>query len=124
MDGIGDPPFWRRFWTNRVNTFLDASYIIPRRAAYGSRCGLPKPKPRTEQIFFVGACNVPLEVLDPALTRPGRMGRHVWFRTPTKQDRLDVFNLYIDKVAHETDLDTRQAPGRARAHHERLLARR
>ena len=36
------------------------------------------------------------------------MGRHVWFRTPTKQDRLDVFDLYIDKVAHEPDLDTPQ----------------
>jgi len=105
MDGIGDPPFWRRFWTNRVNTFLDASYIIPRRLGKGS-LRLPKPKPRTEQIFFVGACNVPLEVLDPALTRPGRMGRHVWFRTPTKQDRLDVFNLYLGKVDHEPELDT------------------
>ena len=105
MDGIGDPPFWRRFWTNRVNTFLDASYIIPRRLRTVS-LRLPKPKPRTEQIFFVGACNVPLEVLDPALTRPGRMGRHVWFRTPTKQDRLDVFNLYLGKVDHETELDT------------------
>ena len=36
------------------------------------------------------------------------MGRHVWFRTPTKQDRLDVFDLYITKVAHEPDLDTPQ----------------
>jgi ATP-dependent Zn protease len=36
------------------------------------------------------------------------MGRHVWFRTPTKQDRLDVFDLYIDKVAHEAELDTPQ----------------
>ena len=45
-------------------------------------------------------------MLDPALTRPGRMGRHVWFRTPTKQDRLDVFNLYLGKVAHEAELDT------------------
>jgi ATP-dependent Zn protease len=36
------------------------------------------------------------------------MGRHVWFRTPTKQDRLDVFDLYITKVAHEADLDTPQ----------------
>ncbi len=105
MDGIGDPPFWRRFWTNRLNTFLDATYIIPRRLGKAS-ARLPKPKPRTEQIFFVGACNVPLEVLDPALTRPGRMGRHVWFRTPTKQDRLDVFNLYLGKVDHEPDLDT------------------
>jgi ATP-dependent Zn protease len=34
------------------------------------------------------------------------MGRHVWFRTPTKQDRLDVFDLYITKVSHEADLDT------------------
>ena len=34
------------------------------------------------------------------------MGRHVWFRTPTKQDRLDVFDLYITRVAHEPDLDT------------------
>jgi ATP-dependent Zn protease len=105
MDGIGDPPFWRRFWTNRVNTFLDASYIVPRRLKAAS-LRLPKPKPRTEQIFFVGACNVPLEVLDPALTRPGRMGRHVWFRTPTKQDRLDVFNLYLGKVDHDAELDT------------------
>ena len=49
---------------------------------------------------------MPIERLDPALIRPGRMGRHVWFRTPTKQDRLDVFDLYIDKVGHEPELDT------------------
>ena len=121
MDGIGDPPFWRRFWTNRINTFLDASYVVPRRVGE-RRCGCRARKPRTEQIFFVGACNVPLEVLDPALTRPGRMGRHVWFRTPTKQDRLDVFNLYLGKVAHDPELDTDEAPRGARADHERLLA--
>ena len=23
------------------------------------------------------------------------MGRHVWFRTPTKHDRLDIFDLYL-----------------------------
>jgi ATP-dependent Zn protease len=34
------------------------------------------------------------------------MGRHVWFRTPTKRDRLDVFDLYINKVDHDADLDT------------------
>ena len=105
MDGIGDPPFWRRFWTNRLNTWADASYILPRQIGSKS-LRFPRPKPRQEQIFFIGACNVPLEVLDPALIRPGRMGRHVWFRTPTRQDRLDIFNLYINKVAHEEDLDT------------------
>ena len=44
--------------------------------------------------------------LDPALTRPGRMGRHVWFRTPTKDDRKDIFDLYLGKVDHDPDLDT------------------
>jgi ATP-dependent Zn protease len=45
-------------------------------------------------------------VLDPALTRPGRMGRYVWLRTPTKKDRLDIFDLYLGKVAHDPELDT------------------
>ncbi len=67
---------------------------------------IPPPRPRGDQIYFIGATNVPLEVLDPALTRPGRMGRHIWFRTPTQRDRLDVFDLYIRKVAHEPDLDS------------------
>ena len=34
------------------------------------------------------------------------MGRHVWFRTPTKEDRKDIFDLYLDRVAHDLDLDT------------------
>jgi len=104
MDGIGDPPFWRRFWTNRINTLLDASYVVPARIG-GVPLRLPRPRPRSEQIFFVGATNVPIEVLDPALTRPGRMGRHVWFRTPTQRDRQDIFELYLARVAHEPDLD-------------------
>jgi ATP-dependent Zn protease len=105
MDGIDNPPFMKRVFTNRLNTFLDASYIFPRRIKK-IPLRLPPPGPRGDQIYFIGATNVPIDRLDPALIRPGRMGRHVWFRTPTKQDRLDVFDLYIDKVAHEDDLDT------------------
>ena len=33
------------------------------------------------------------------------MGRHIWFRTPTKDDREDIFDLYLDRVTHEADLD-------------------
>jgi cell division protease FtsH len=104
MDGIGNPRFTRKVMTNRINTFLDASYVIPRRIRRRS-LRLPAPRPADEQIYFIGACNVPIEMLDPALIRPGRMGRHVWFRTPTKNDRLDIFNLYIDRVTHDEDLD-------------------
>jgi ATP-dependent Zn protease len=33
------------------------------------------------------------------------MGRHVWFRTPTKEDRKDIFDLYLDRVNHDPELD-------------------
>jgi cell division protease FtsH len=105
MDGIDNPPFFRRFFTNRINSFLDAVYVVPRRVRRIS-LRLPPPRPLGAQIYFIGATNVPFEALDPALTRPGRMGRHVWFRTPTKEDRKDIFDLYLDKVAHEPALDT------------------
>jgi ATP-dependent Zn protease len=105
MDGIDEPPAMRKFFTNRLNTFLDAIFFVPSKVGKIS-LRLPPPRVRPEQIYFIGACNVPIEVLDPALTRPGRMGRHIWFRTPTKDDRLDIFDLYLNKVAHEPNLDT------------------
>jgi cell division protease FtsH len=105
MDGIDNPPFMRRFMTNRVNSFLDAIYVVPRRIGRVS-LRLRPPRPLKAQIYFIGATNVPMDRLDPALTRPGRMGRHVWFRTPTKEDRKDIFDLYLEKVAHDPELDT------------------
>jgi ATP-dependent Zn protease len=107
MDGLDSPPLGRRIVTGSVNTMLDALYFIPSRWR-GHSLRLPPPRPRPEQIYFIGATNVPIEQLDPALTRPGRMGRHVWFRTPTKSDREDIFDLYLGKVSHEPDLDTPQ----------------
>jgi len=174
MDGVDNPPFFRRVTTNKLNSFLDAVFIVPRRV--GKRWGrafgaavtllgalwllncivnvsrgtglvkfavgngaayetiylgmallvilgginawrsasakgtlslrLPTARPTGNQIYFIGATNVPLDRLDPALTRPGRMGRHVGFRTPTKDDRKDIFDLYLGKVAHEPELDS------------------
>jgi ATP-dependent Zn protease len=104
MDGLDSPPLGKRILTNSVNTTLDALYFVPPRFR-GRKLRLPPPRPRNEQIYFIGATNVPIEQLDPALTRPGRMGRHVWFRTPTKADRVDIFDLYLGKVAHEPELD-------------------
>jgi ATP-dependent Zn protease len=104
MDGIDNPPFFKKFFTSKTNALLDGIYIVPRRIGQRS-FRIPAARPRREQIYFIGATNVPVDRLDPALTRPGRMGRHVWFRTPTKQDRLDVLDLYLGKVAHEPELD-------------------
>ena len=109
--------------------YASAVQHVPRRALHrpaaassAARCGCKPPKPRKEEIYFIGACNVPLEALDPALTRPGRMGRHIYFRTPTWEDRRDIFDLYLDKVAHEEDARHAEGARRARPHHQRLLA--
>jgi ATP-dependent Zn protease len=104
MDGVDEPPFVRKHISNRVNTFLDAMYFIPRRIGK-LRLRLKPPRPRPEQVYFIGATNVPIDALDPALVRPGRMGRHIWFRTPTKDDRTDIFDLYLGRVAHDPELD-------------------
>jgi cell division protease FtsH len=104
MDGIDDPPLTKRVLTNRLNTFLDALYVVPRRIGR-LKLRLRPPRPRKEEIYFIGACNVSLDRLDPALTRPGRMGRHIYFRTPNWEDRRDIFDLYLGKVAHEEELD-------------------
>ena len=74
------------------------------------RLRIKPPKPRPEQVYFIGATNVPIEALDPALIRPGRMGRHIWFRTPTKDDRKDIFDLYL---ARSTTTPTSTAPSAA-----------
>jgi ATP-dependent Zn protease len=104
MDGMDSPPVLRKWATKKFNTFLDALYIVPRRI--GKRMlRLHPPRPRPEQVYFIGATNVDINELDPALIRPGRMGRHIWFRTPTADDRKDIFDLYITKVAHDADLD-------------------
>jgi cell division protease FtsH len=103
MDGVDEPSTSKKLFTNRVNTLLDATYIVPRKVN-GHSLRLPAPKPRSEQIYFIGATNVPIERLDPALIRPGRMGRHIWFRTPTKDDRKDIFDLYLEKVDHHPEL--------------------
>ena len=104
MDGIDNPPWMRRTFTSKLNTMLDASFIVPRRVG-NVKLRLPAARPRNDQIYFIGATNVPIDRLDPALIRPGRMGRHVWFRTPTKDDRLDILELYIGKVSHDPELD-------------------
>src|SRR6476469_1257763 len=105
MDGIDNPPFLRRNMTNLANKVLDALYIVPRRIGKVS-LRMPHVRPTGNQIYFIGATNVPMEMLDPALTRPGRMGRHVWFRTPSKHDRLDIFALYLTMFFHDEALTT------------------
>jgi len=62
MDGIDNPPWMRRTFTSKLNTMLDASFIIPRRIG-SARLRLPAARPRNDQIYFIGATNVPIDRL-------------------------------------------------------------
>ena len=58
MDGIDNPPFFRKLYTNRINTFLDAHLHRPE--ADRQAIAPPAPAaPASEQIYFIGATNVP-----------------------------------------------------------------
>src|SRR5205807_1091819 len=110
MDGVDNPGFLKKAFRRFVNLTLDGLFV-PREIRYnGSRIPLrlPQLRPPRYNLFFVGATNRP-SVLDEAVTRPGRFGRIITFRMPTREDRKDIADLYFGKKAHDPDLDT---PGR------------
>ena len=124
MDGIDDPPLMQALHAQRLNTFLDALYFVPQRDRQAAAAAASRRARARRRSTSSAPATCRSSVLDPALTRPGRMGRHIYFRTPTWEDRRDIFDLYLGKVAHDEELDTPAQARRAGAHHQRLLARR
>jgi len=107
MDGIDNPGMIMRQLRGFVNLSLDGLFL-PRVIAFnGTRIQLriPALKAPAYNILFIGATNRP-SVLDEALTRPGRFGRQIVFRLPTRDDRKDIAALYFSKKQHDPALDT------------------
>jgi ATP-dependent metalloprotease FtsH len=48
-------------------------------------------------MMVIGATNNDA-ILDPALMRPGRMDRRIYFESPTPEDRKQLFRYYLKKV--------------------------
>ncbi len=61
-------------------------------------------KPRYHNILLIAATNR-AENLDPALLRPGRFDRRLYFDLPTKQGRRDLIDFFMDRKAHHEQLD-------------------
>jgi ATP-dependent Zn protease len=107
MDGVDNPGFFKKLLRRTVNVTLDGLFL-PRVIAFnGTRIPLrlPQLRPPRYNIFFMGATNRP-QVLDEAVTRPGRFGRTITFRIPTRESRKDIAALYFDKKTHDPDLDS------------------
>ena len=75
-----------------VNTWLPAHRRID------------KPRHVPANILVIGATNRASD-LDPALLRPGRFDRNIYFGLPGRAGRRDIIDYYLSKKAHEADLD-------------------
>ncbi len=107
MDGIDNPGFIVRQLRGLVNLTLDGLFLPRVIGANGSKLSLriaPLKAPNYN-ILFIGATNR-AQVLDEALTRPGRFGRQITFLIPNREARKDIAALYFDKKMHDPELDT------------------
>src|SRR6185436_295644 len=80
MDGIGE-----KSWLEK---FMGRFY-----KAFGR-----KPPERDWHVFYMGSTNRP-DVLDPALTRPGRFDRSVIVDIPDKTGRREIIQYYLNKIS-------------------------
>jgi len=65
---------------------------------------LRKPKAAPANILVIGATNRSAD-LDPALLRPGRFDRSIYFDLPSRAGRREIFDYYLSKKAHDPELD-------------------
>jgi cell division protease FtsH len=65
---------------------------------------LERPAAPDANILVIGATNRAAD-LDPALLRPGRFDRSIYFGLPSRSGRLDIIDYYLGKKAHDRELD-------------------
>jgi cell division protease FtsH len=91
------------------NAWID---VINRYLPDGMR--LKKPVVVPANVLVVGATNRK-DDLDPALVRPGRFDRSIYFGLPGRSARADILAYYLGKKAHDVDLDEHEAVDRVAA---------
>ncbi len=82
----------RGWGIDRMNRFLPPNHQIRKRPPVGSN------------ILVIGATNRAAD-LDPALLRPGRFDRSIYFGLPGRGGRREIIDYYLDKKAHVPELD-------------------
>jgi len=72
-------------------------------------------KPGYHNLLLIAATNRG-DALDPALLRPGRFDRRLYFDVPSKAERRELIDFFLERKAHHQELDEDQA--RERIAHE------
>jgi len=95
MQSFDQPPAGRRMKAkiiSWINGYLPPTWqMTPMRAEYSN-------------ILLIAATNRG-DSLDPALLRPGRFDRRLYFDVPTKQERRELIDFFLVRKAHEDELD-------------------
>ncbi len=95
MQSFDTPPGLQRFFDrlkDLVNSFLPLSRQLKK-----------KPAPY-HNVLLIAATNRG-DVLDPALLRPGRFDRRLYFDLPSHAGRRDLIDYFLHKKAHDPGLD-------------------
>lgn len=82
----------RGWGIDKVNRFLSPAHQLRKNPPIGSN------------ILVIGATNRAAD-LDPALLRPGRFDRSVYFGLPGRGGRREIIDYYLAKKAHVPELD-------------------
>src|SRR5207245_7526856 len=85
--------------TRLVNWVIEmVNRVLPAHAQLRKR---PTP---SANILVIGATNRSAD-LDPALLRPGRFDRSIYFDLPSRAGRREIIDYYLAKKAHAPELD-------------------
>jgi cell division protease FtsH len=108
LQSFDQPPFGQRMRARSVNWIN--RYLPPDKQ-------LANGKPGYNNVLLIAATNR-ADQLDPALLRPGRFDRRLFFDLPTKQARRDLIDFFFERKAHHEQLDHDEA--RERLAHDTL----
>jgi ATP-dependent Zn protease len=78
---------------------------------------LASARPAYSNILLIAATNR-ADSLDPALLRPGRFDRRLYFDVPTKTERRELIDYFLERKAHHEQLDA--GPAREKLAHDTL----
>jgi len=95
MQSFDTPPWGPRFRARMIE-WVNA-YLPPDRRIAAS-------KPTYNNILLIAATNR-ADQLDPALMRPGRFDRRLYFDVPSKNERRELIDFFMDRKQHHAVLD-------------------
>ena len=95
MQSFDDPPGAQMFF-NKIKDFINTFLPLNRQ--------FKKSSAEYANVLVIAATNRG-DMLDPALLRPGRFDRRLYFDVPSRSGRRDLIDYFLGKKSHGPDLD-------------------